>query len=413
MSKYYLMPSPSVGAATMAVPIGAFLAVPFQKASFLSRARKGPQRTDSMTFQKRVTWSSHLIRRSIFTLVLPFAGMAYTLASEGPPTPWILPILFAALIGFLSSLGIAECVGIIMETFDTSDLQPGMTGRPRGPSGERTAHKRTNYSSFPRVSSALGISQGIGFLFAAAATGVGGSVERRIGQRAATGVMAGILLGLTILLLGVLVRFKEVQIIPDSKRADMERYENARRRSVTAMADIASDPAVTAQDFAQKAQELEQEEEMWRPVIIGNPSGTTRRVSLLEMGAMSRWSEIRKKNRLIDEGALEGRHPNLAAMGSVKGRLREKGQEAKTSMVERGGSLKDKSREKREQLGERMFSGRSYVSNGEGRGVTLTDGPGIDEEDAEGGFVVGEQSSADSGHGETQRMTGDGGGRYK
>lgn len=36
----------------------------------------------------------------------------------------------------------------------------------------------------------------------------------------------------------------------------------------------------------------------WRPIIIGNPSGTTRRMSLLEFGRLSRWSEIRRWNRL-------------------------------------------------------------------------------------------------------------------
>jgi hypothetical protein len=60
-----------------------------------------------------------------------FAGMAYTLASAGPPIHFMVPTVFAGLIGFLSNLAIAECHGIIMETYDTSDLQPGMTGKPR------------------------------------------------------------------------------------------------------------------------------------------------------------------------------------------------------------------------------------------------------------------------------------------
>lgn len=40
-------------------------------------------------------------------------------------------------------------------------------------------------------------------------------------------------------------------------------------------------------------------EDEWKPVVIGNPSGTTRRMSLLELGAMSRWTEIRRRNRLM------------------------------------------------------------------------------------------------------------------
>lgn len=239
-------------------------------------------------------------------LVLPFAGMAYTVSSSGPPTPFILPILFAALIGFLSGLAIAECHGLIMENFDTSDLQPGMTGRPRGKSGDKSALKRTNYSSFPRVSSGIGITQGIGYLLAAVATGIGGVAQRHIGQQAATGVMAGILLLLTFLLLGVLVRFKEVQIIPDSKKEAMERWKDARRASMI-----------------QKENTGTEMEEPWRPTIIGNPTGINRRMSILESGSLSRWSEIRRKNRLIDERSLEAKHPNLAMLGSVRAALSE------------------------------------------------------------------------------------------
>ena len=215
--------------------------------------------------------------------------------------------------------------------------------------------------------------------------------------------MAGILLFLTVLLLCVLIRWKEVQIIPDSKRADMERYENARRRSVNELVAIAGNPGVTAQDFAERAREVEEEEEMWRPVIIGNPSGTTRRVSLLELGGMSRWSEIRRKNKLVDEG-LEARHPNLAAMGSVKGRLKEKGGEAREGLSRRGGSLKDRTRERSEQareaLGARVRSGRSYMSGTEERrGVTLTDGPAPLEEEGEQSeaFLTEEERRAERG----------------
>ncbi len=316
MSKYYRFTSPAVGATTMAIPLGALLAVPFQKASLFSRARRRPQRTDSMTFDTKVTFTSHLVRRAIFTLVLPFAGLAYTLSSAGPPTPFILPVLFAGLIGFLSNLAIAECNGIIMETFDTSDLQPGMTGRPRGASGERTKHKRTNYSSFPRVSSAFAIIQALGFLIGAAATGVGGVAERLIGQQAATGVMAGILLILTIGVLGVLYRFKTVQIIPNHNEEDIEKWERERKMSVQRQEEVVRQGA--AEDLSREL------EEPWRPIIIGNPSGKTRRMSILELGNLSRWSEIRRKNKLVNEMSREARHPNLAMLEDVRKEIRGK-----------------------------------------------------------------------------------------
>lgn len=273
-----------------------------------------------MTFEKRVTWSSHLVRRAIFTLILPFAGLAYTLSSGGPPTHYILPILFAGLIAFLSNLAIAECNGIVMETFDTSDLQPGMTGKPRGASGERLKHKRTNYSSFPRVSSAFSLMQGFGFLIAAGATGVGGVIQRNLGQRAATGVMAGILLFLTVLLLAVLVRWKVVQIIPTVQTGDMEMWERKRRESVKKLEE---ERKLGRGDSWNTTRGLENGDDPWRPVIIGNPSGKTRRLSILELGHLTRWSEIRVKNRLIDQEGYEAKHPNLATLNSVRGKLQE------------------------------------------------------------------------------------------
>jgi hypothetical protein len=287
----------------MAVPIGAFFAIPFQKASLFSRSRgnAGLEDDNAETLNNKVTLSSHLVRRAIFILVLPFAGLGYTLSSGGPPIPCIVPILFAALIGFLSNLAMGECHGIIMETFDTSDLQPGMTGRARN--GDKSTGKRTNYSSFPRVTSGFAITQGIGYIIAAISTGIGGAAERNIGQQAATGVMAGILLILSLLLLGVLYRFRDVQIIPNSKQDDMQKWKNARRTSAIL-----------------KAEGID--EEPWRPIIIGNPTHTMRRMCILEMGGMTRWSEIRRKNHLVDSNTLESKHPNLAVIRDVEHRIK-------------------------------------------------------------------------------------------
>lgn len=269
-SRYYRFRPQYVGLCVLAIPIGALLAVPFQRASVLSRSRQKPPRTDSMTVNKRLTWTSHFVRRAIFMVSLPFAGLAYTLASVGPQVSVAAPTVFAGLIGFLSNLAIAECNGIIMETYDTSDLQPGMTGRPRRNLPEEVRKKRINFSSYPRVTAAFAISQTCAFLIAAAATAVGGRIERRLGAQAATAVVAGILLILTLLLIAVVTRFKEVQIIPS------QRYGT----------NVLSGP-----------------EDEWKPVIIGNPSGTTRRMSILELGNMTRWKEIRRRNRLT---GLEG-----------------------------------------------------------------------------------------------------------
>ncbi|KAK0728636.1 hypothetical protein B0T26DRAFT_849158 [Lasiosphaeria miniovina] len=302
-SRYYMLKSPMVGLSVAFVSIGALVAVPFQKANIFSRGRHHQQQTSEDTLTTRFAWTSRLLRRAIFCIFLPLVGTAYTAASAGPPVPVEVPVLLAALIGNLSGLAISECNGLIMETFDCSDLQPGMTGRPRGSSNK--SPKRTNYSSFPRVTAGFAVCHTLGFLFAALATGIGGMAQRNLGQRVATGGVAGILLVLTVLLLAVLIRFKEVQIIPRSKTLEMEKWTQIRRESIRRRS---SGPGLGGNQHGMT------EEEMWRPILVGNPSSKMRRVNILELGAMTRWTEIRKKNRLIDERAA---HLNRAALESA------------------------------------------------------------------------------------------------
>ncbi|KAK3684860.1 major facilitator superfamily domain-containing protein [Podospora appendiculata] len=303
-SRYYLVKSPLVGLCVAFISIGALVAVPFQKANIFSRGRHHQQQTNEDTLRGgKITWTSHLLRRAIFLIFLPLVGIAYTFASIGPPVSIAVPTVLAALIGNLSGLAMSECNGLIMETFDTSDLQPGMTGRPRGATNRSS--KRTNYSSFPRVTAGFAVCHTIGFVLAAAATGVGGLAQRSLGQREATGVVAGILLVLTVILLAVLIRFKDVQIIPSSKTLEMEKWTQLRRQSIRRRSSEARRAA---------NQNTMSDEDIWRPILIGNPSHRTRRVNVLELGAMTRWTEIRKKNRLIDETAA---HLNRAALESA------------------------------------------------------------------------------------------------
>ncbi|KAI1750848.1 hypothetical protein F4782DRAFT_236995 [Xylaria castorea] len=227
-SKSYRFRSPYVGAVVSSVAIGAFAAIPFQKANLFSRARNMGPKSNVMTFDKKITWSSRIVRRTIFTLFLPIAGIVYTVVTTGPPIHVVVPSIFAALIGFLSCLAISECNGMLMEAWDCSDLQPGMTGRSKS---SKDSHKRTNYSSFPRATAGWNIIQSFGFIFAAGATGLGGSVTRQLGQKAATGIVAAILLVLSLLLLGMLIRFKRVQIIPECTCSEMDRWTKERRLS--------------------------------------------------------------------------------------------------------------------------------------------------------------------------------------
>lgn len=168
-----------------------------------------------------------------------------------------------------------------METYDTSDLQPGMTGRPRRALPDEVRRKQTNYSCYPRIAAAFAITQTFSFLITAAAAGVGGAIERRLEAQATTGVIAGILLIMTLFLIVALTRMKAVQIVPT------QRYGT----------NILSGP-----------------EDERKPIIIGHPSGMTRRISLLELGKISRWTEIRKRNRVgtgfteeMELGALQSK----------------------------------------------------------------------------------------------------------
>jgi MFS family permease len=279
LSRDYQWQPRYVGAGVMSIAIGALLAIPLTKARIFSRERKSAFRTDSMTFQKQVTWSSHLVRRAVFTLTLPLMGLAYTIGSAGRPSPFIVPLVFAGALGFFSILAIAECHGLIMETFDTCDLQPGVNTRHRFESmAVQDRRRRTNYTSFPRVCAGIFASQTIAFVLAGVATLVGGSMTRRLGAQKSTGSTAGILLGLTILLTLVLWRFKETQVIPN--------HTFGTRRDTAAWTEF--------KDLEKIGRGAD-----WKAVVIGHPSGKMRRMNVLELGALSRWTEIRKLNFLL------------------------------------------------------------------------------------------------------------------
>jgi hypothetical protein len=281
LSRDYNFRAAYVGLATLSLAIGALLAVPLAHANLFSRSRSTPQRTDSMTFQhKTYIWTSHMTRRCIFTLTLPLAGLAYTLTSPGPTVHWVAPVIFVGLVGFLSNLAICECIGIIMETFDTCDLQPGINSQhPTAQSKKR----RTHYSSFPRVCAGFFAAQSLGFFLAAAATAVSGTMTQAIGAQISTAIVASILLVLTILLLTVLWRWKSVQVIPDGVVAEI------RRKSV--MMKFAEGGAGAQND--------------WKAVVIGNPSGKMRRMNIVEMGKWSRWNEIRRLNKLEEDEKVD------------------------------------------------------------------------------------------------------------
>jgi serine/arginine repetitive matrix protein 2 len=149
-------------------------------------------------------------------VLLPFFVMAYTLSSGGPPTGFMIPTFFAATIGFFSNMAIAECNRLIMETYDTPDLQPGMTGRKLRRQSERNTQETYRLLVLPEGEREIR-NQSVNRLPAGCDRhSVRGAIERRIGTQSATGVVARFLLVLTLMLILVLWRWRSIQVIPDS-----------------------------------------------------------------------------------------------------------------------------------------------------------------------------------------------------
>lgn len=221
---------------------------------------------------QRFKWSSHFIRRLLFMILVPICAGGYASSSLGPPVSIAAPCVMAGLVGFFTTLATAECYGLIMEAFDTTDLQPGMTGRPiRASADEELLKQRTNFSCYPRVCAGFAVTTAISYLLAAVATAVCGTIQRREGTVYATTGVAGISLVLTLLLTLVLVKWRKVQMLPDGE----ETFEHIRRANTS-----------------------------WRPVILGRPTTKFRRLSLFELGRLTRYSQIRERNRI--EANLSG-----------------------------------------------------------------------------------------------------------
>lgn len=197
-----------------------------------------------------------------------------------------------------------------MEAWDTSDL-PTSTGpaaaagsgmgRKDGSTPEEVRERefrrlKERFTSYPRVSAGLAVSQGLGYVLAAAATGTGGAIERHLGAEQATAVMASVLMALTGLLTAVLVRWKSVRMIPDLGT-------RTRRGTGLGVGSRSRSRRGTGLGMGGKGEMQVQlaEEEQQPLIVIGNPSGVMRRVNVLELGSQSRWAEIRRRNRVLEE----------------------------------------------------------------------------------------------------------------
>ncbi|KAF2017662.1 MFS general substrate transporter [Aaosphaeria arxii CBS 175.79] len=276
LSREYKWKPHQIGFGVMSVAIGALLAIPLTKANVFNGKRASLLLTSRKLLGNQVTWTSHSVRRAFFIALLPILGLGFSVSCGGPTTPFVIPILFAGAIGFASVLAVAECYGLIMETFDVCDLPLGMQIPHLMKSHSSTTqdgNRQSAYSSFPRVTAGIFVSQTFAFVGAAVATAVGGILSRRISTQLCTGIMAGILLLLTIFLIAVLWRFRDVRVI--SSHTSKAKSETTFSQTTT---------------MAHNG---------WEDVMSGSPPRRIRRMNILEMGALSRWTEIRRLNYLI------------------------------------------------------------------------------------------------------------------
>ncbi|KAK6209279.1 hypothetical protein LQW54_006383 [Pestalotiopsis sp. IQ-011] len=107
-----------------------------------------------------------------------------------------------------------------------------------------------------------------------------------------------------------------------------ERRETLRRRATV----IADAKAAGRKDL----KNIPEVEVGWKPLVVGNPLDKHRRVNILELGALTRWTEIRKTNRLVDQGAHS--HLNRRALEIAREELGYRGQEVLDDIY-RGGAM--------------------------------------------------------------------------
>ena len=254
LSRLYEFEPKYAGCMILILSAGPLIAVLLSRGSWVSRWSHAiartlmkDQRPDAVLI---FTW------RTISMTILLFFVIGYTPASKGPPVSLAWPIVLAAGISFLSCLAIADCHAIIMTTFDCSDLGLDPTTR-----AQANRQPPPPYTSIPRVSAGLACCHGFGFLFAATGTALGVVADKKYDLRATVGGVAGVFFLVTMSLFIVLVPFRQVNV------------------------GGASEPGTL-------------------------PGREMAHLSILELGSMARWSEIRNRQKVVvvtQVGGVRGR----------------------------------------------------------------------------------------------------------
>lgn len=222
------------GLAVLGTALGALFSVPVQLSTFYSTNFR---HRSVITLRNRHYGHRHKglhpYRWALYvgSIMLPIASMALAISAGGPPTHYIAPIIFAALVSFSGTLAIAECHVLLMDNFDTSDLPEialssisgstsqgaSSTGLPHGtqrPIAIENPDVPDNFTtSHPTVTSGLAIFHGLSFVFAAAAVGFSTYIIDGIGIRGGLGVYTALTALFSAALAAVLWRRKGARML--------------------------------------------------------------------------------------------------------------------------------------------------------------------------------------------------------
>ncbi|KAI5781896.1 major facilitator superfamily domain-containing protein [Geopyxis carbonaria] len=231
MSEYKFNPS-DIGLAILALPLGSLLCIPTQLSLFyIVNFRHRSSHIMSNRNYGHSHQGKHPYRWALWIggVLLPISSTALSIAADGPPTHFMVPVFFAAVLYFAGTLAITECFVVLMDNFDISDLpEPYIssasgsisqganhTGYPHGtqrPSSLSSSEDDRFTTSHPCLSAALAITHGLAFSFGAMAEGISPHIIDEIGVRKGLGVMAGFTVLFTLVLMQVLWRNKEVRL---------------------------------------------------------------------------------------------------------------------------------------------------------------------------------------------------------
>ncbi|KAL7273664.1 hypothetical protein RUND412_003460 [Rhizina undulata] len=297
ISQQYLFKPVDLGLSILALPIGALLSIPVQLSTFYihnfrhnHHSRQSPN--NSILYPHRHQ-GQHPHRPALYlsTLLLPLSSIALTISATGPPTPFMLPVFFAALTTFAGTLAIAECHLLLFDNFDVSDLPELMSfrsgsvsrGSGNGPHGtQRPASLALAVGAadgfttcHPTISAGVAMFHFLAFIFAAGAIGWNVYVREDMKTRQGLGIYSGVTVAVTVAFVAFVGRWWKVRVLEVFDSADGDGREER------------GDMGREEREDTGGVEDGSREEGS-----RGSMSVRVCRVSVLQRGDWTRWSEV-------------------------------------------------------------------------------------------------------------------------